>query len=130
MLLIAGACAYAIDASDRLGWIGGAKLSAPQLAKWPEPYAPISVVGKTFKNEKVTLDGISYSGCTFENVTFVYNGTTPIQFTNNSVRGSIQMRTDNLAVGGALAWLAGFVGLPPNVTLDFGPGNRLEIRKQ
>ncbi len=130
VLLLAGACAYAIDASDRLGWIGGTKLSAPQLAKWPDPYAPISVVGKTYKNEKVILDGISYSGCIFENVTFVYNGTTPIQFTNNSVRGSIQMRTDNPAVGGAIGWLGGFIELPPNVSIDFGPNNRMEVRKQ
>jgi hypothetical protein len=33
-----------------------------QFAKWPDPYRPISVIGKTFRNERVVLDGKSFSG--------------------------------------------------------------------
>jgi len=49
---------------------------------WHEPLKPI--VSKHFKNEAVGLDGKSFIDCTFENVTFVYQGTMQAQFTRCS----------------------------------------------
>lgn len=46
------------------------------------------VRGKTFRNERVLLDGFDYEGCTFENVTLVYNGGAG-RMHNNKVAGFI-----------------------------------------
>ncbi len=35
------------------------------------------VIGKTFQNERIELDGYSYRNCEFIDVTFVYKGETP-----------------------------------------------------
>jgi archaellum component FlaF (FlaF/FlaG flagellin family) len=85
--------------------------------KWPDPYKPISVVGKTFRNEKVLLDGYAYSSCEFYNVTFVYNGTTTLQFSNNKVFGGLILASDNPAVLGTLAMTLGFNVLKDNVEI-------------
>ncbi len=40
------------------------------------------IIGKTFKNERVELDGFSYIECKFINVTFVYKGEAPYDMVN------------------------------------------------
>ncbi|MFH1091181.1 MAG: hypothetical protein V1742_06395, partial [Pseudomonadota bacterium] len=47
----------------QFGWIRPTSkiTNDAQFIKWPDPYKPISVVGKTFTNESVNLDGHSYS---------------------------------------------------------------------
>ena len=35
------------------------------------------IIGKTFQNERVELDGVSYIKCKFINVKFVYKGEAP-----------------------------------------------------
>lgn len=100
-----------------------------QFARWPNPYSPTSIIGKTYRNERVVLDGYSYSNCEFYNVTFVYNGTTPIQLSNNKVLGGMVLASDNQAVTGALMMATGFglmkddvgtVNLPPGAILERG----------
>lgn len=91
-----------------------------QFPKWPHPYQPTSVVGKAFRNERVILDGKSYSHCIFENVTFVYNGTTTIQFSNNKILGSAWYASDNPAVLGTLGWMRGFGLVKDGVIIDAG----------
>lgn len=91
--------------------------------KWPDPYRPTTVIGKTFRSETVLLDGISYSGCEFYDVTFLYNGTTPVQFTNNKVFGRTRFRSDNVVVEGAILWMRGFGVLKPDVPIDLPKGN-------
>jgi hypothetical protein len=98
------------------------------FAKWPEPYRPISVVGKVFRNERVALDGKFYSRCTFENVTFVYNGTTTIQFSDNKVVGSVWYASDNPAVLGTLGWMRGFGAIKDGIIVDAGT-NIIEVPK-
>jgi hypothetical protein len=71
--------------------------------KFEDPYRPIVVVGKIFTNEKVVLDGYSYSNCTFENVTFVFNGMTPVTMINSKIGGLITLKTDNPSVN--VKWL-------------------------
>jgi hypothetical protein len=41
----------------------------------------IEVRDRTFRNERVLLDGHRYTDCIFENVTLVYNGTALVDFT-------------------------------------------------
>jgi hypothetical protein len=106
------------------------KTATDNFSKWPEPYKAISIIGKTFRNEKVLLDGNAYSGCEFYNVTFVYNGTTPIQFANNKINGQIIIASDNLAVLGTLALTVGFNILKDEIKiLDLPPGAKLERGK-
>jgi hypothetical protein len=87
------------------------------FSKFADPYTPRIVSGKTFENEKVLLDGIEYDYCIFTNVTFVYNGTTSIRFTHNTVSGFVRIASDNPAVTGAFLFLYGF-GATENVKLE------------
>jgi hypothetical protein len=47
---------------------------------WDKPLT--SVFRQNFKNETVELDGKNFVECTFENVTFLYQGTRPLQMMN------------------------------------------------
>jgi hypothetical protein len=67
-----------------------------------------------------------FQGCTFENVTFVYNGTTAPQFSNNNVHGSVGYTSDNPAVLGTLAWMRGFGVIKDDVQIIKAPENILE----
>jgi hypothetical protein len=94
---------------------------------WPKPYSPIAVVGKTFRNEKVPLDGYSYSNCVFDNVKLIYNGTTAAQINNSKVTGALVISSDNMAVEGVMLLLGGIGYLKPGVDLShMPPGNKVE----
>lgn len=98
-----------------------------QFPKWPDPYRPISIIGETFTNKQVVLDGHSYQHCTFENVTFVYNGTTPPAFNNNVFRGTPVLRSENPVVDGTVAVLKGLGYLQPGSEIrGLSPSNRVE----
>jgi hypothetical protein len=110
--------------SREFGWIGTTdKVGSAHYMQWPNPYSPVSIIGKTFRNEKVLLDGYSYSHCEFYNVTFIYNGTTPIQFSNNKVLGTQNYMSDNPAVSGTVGWLQGFSLLRPGINMELPPGS-------
>lgn len=93
---------------------------------WPNPYSPVIVAGKTFRNERVSLDGHSYRNCEFHNVTFVYNGRTAPQLNNNKMFGSFIVVSDNQTVNGVLLLMLGMnmlkdnirVGVPPDATVS------------
>ena len=74
----------------------------------------IVVSKKTFVNERVMLDGRAYRNCTFENVTFVFNGTEPFELTGNTINGRIQLASDNPSISGTFAMMRG-LGLLGNV---------------
>jgi hypothetical protein len=88
---------------------------------WHEPLKPI--VTKHFQNETVELDGKSFIDCTFEKVTFVYQGTMPAQFTNCSRpnhEGGYIFRSSNPVVQvtcGIINWLRATAGGPETVQL-------------
>lgn len=84
--------------------------------KWPDPYSPISVIGRTFKNTEVPLDGHSYAHCTFEDVTFSYNGTTAVQISTSEING-FSIKSDNAGVLGTVFWLKGMGMLKSDVKL-------------
>jgi hypothetical protein len=60
---------------------------------------------RTFKNEVVPLDGVEYIDCTFENVTFYYNGTTRISLVSPNITTGPRFRTDNKSVVATLAFI-------------------------
>jgi hypothetical protein len=113
-----------------MGWIGKEKAPAIAFAKWPTPYKPIAVFGKTFRNEVVLLDGYSYTNCHFVNVTFKYNGTTMIFLSNNSLEGSVHVISDNPAVDGSYALLISLGVVKNNTVLEVPPGSMVERLQQ
>jgi hypothetical protein len=82
--------------------------------------AKLAVVdGRSFVNETVPIDGYKYINCTFTNVTFRYNGTTPPEFMNDRFVGSVWISTGNDAVAATMAVLKG-LGLSSNIPLLHG----------
>ena len=77
----------------------------------------IPVVGRKFLNETVLLDGHAYSGCTFENVTFLYNGTAIYQFHQNEITGSIIFASASPVVEATFVFLQGLDMLPKSLQL-------------
>lgn len=55
------------------------------------------VRGRYFSNQQVPLDGYEYTDCTFDNVSFIYDGITPISFSHNTVQGYFKIETNNPA---------------------------------
>lgn len=106
-----------------LEWIGKRSVRIGDYPKWPDPYQPTFVVGKTYRNQEVMLDGYSYVNCSFYNVTFVYNGATPMAFTGNHIFGNFRVRSDNPAVDGSFILARGLGLLPDNFELNLGASN-------
>lgn len=52
-----------------------------------------------FKNETVAIDGFEFIECTFDSVTFKYQGRRSFRFTKCRGRNSARMTTDNPVVG-------------------------------
>ena len=102
LLLVAGAI---ILIARSYGWVGSSGRTQRTLANpsthFPTPdwHAPLEpVVNKEFRNETVELDGKNFDNCRFINVTFRYNGTMPIQFSNCTLPGGGReyiLQTDN-----------------------------------
>lgn len=54
------------------------------------------VSGRRFENESIHVDGKSFRSCTFKNVTFLFHGTAPTEFTGSSqFAGSIRLSTNH-----------------------------------
>ena len=95
------------------------------IDKWTasESYRPTSITGRTFRNEQVPLDNHAYTDCTFVNVTFAYNGSSPAQLTNNKIGGSVMFTTENPAVFNTLAVLKGLGFLKPGINIFLPSGS-------
>ncbi len=86
----------------------------------PDSYEPKLIQAKRFANEKVLLDGYEYQGCEFVNVTFEYNGTTPIRLQNNKIGEPFRLSSENPMVLSTIAWLYG-MGMVRS-DMAFAPG--------
>jgi hypothetical protein len=51
------------------------------LTNFREDYPLEEIRGKTFQNETVQIDGNAFIDCTFDNVTFRFDGKAPFRFT-------------------------------------------------
>jgi hypothetical protein len=119
---IVAACLFVSVALNAF-WLGRITTEKSAAARWPDPYAPVSVVGKKFVNERVVLDGHAYKGCTFENVTFVYDGITAVDVSSSTFRGQPRFDTNNQAVSGAWALMYGMGVMKDGVVLELPSGN-------
>jgi hypothetical protein len=70
------------------------------------------VIGKTFANQRVLLDGYAYRDCRFINVTLVCNGEAPFSLIHNTFEGLRLMASDRPGIEGLLLALKelGFMG--------------------
>ncbi len=72
-------------------------------AKLPPPINLENIYGRAYKNEEVQLDGKKFDHCTFENVTFVFEGKALYSFDGVRFIGNPpHVRSDNAVVHGAL----------------------------
>lgn len=62
------------------------------------------IIGKHFKNEVVPVDGYWFINCTFENVTFEYNGGSA-KMDNPNPKGTFALKTTNGTVNGSVCLL-------------------------
>lgn len=77
-----------------------------------------------FINQKVLLDGFEYNDCIFENVTFVYNGTSPIRLTYDKFYGNIQFATQSDIVAATCVFLKATGILSSKFAITYGPEHR------
>ena len=75
------------------------------------------VIGKSFVNQEVPLDGFSYSDCTFRNVTLVFNGDAPFDLTNNTIEG-VYIRSANPALNGLIQLLIELKMIDPRIRIE------------
>lgn len=54
-----------------------------------------TVKNRVFRNTEVIMDGKSFVDCTFENVTFQYNGTAPVDMIGNKIIGTRVISSKN-----------------------------------
>lgn len=84
----------------------------PYKFAWSGDHPPTHIVPNCWRaNEVIPLDDYAYVNCTFINVTFIYNGTGPVDFTNNKIYGRPEMRSDNPAINAAFKIIGAFNGL-------------------
>lgn len=96
---------YAIPAIFVLGLLGAATLNykasrshptrLPSAGNWSE--VQTIVHGKTFINERVDLDNISFHRCTFINAKLMYHGHGPTMLVECKIGGSLAILTDHPA---------------------------------
>jgi hypothetical protein len=111
---------------DAVGWIPPGTARLTRFTQWPLVYRPEIIRDQEFENRVVDLDGVDYINCTFRNVTFKYNGTTPIQFEQNKIYGVVGIDSDNPAVVGTLAMAEGF-GMTKGPIRKIGAGKTSHI---
>lgn len=89
---------------------------------WSGQYNFEKISRKTFKGENVLVDGREFVECTFDNVTLIYNGTTPPRFTGNTFIGRTMLSSNNYAIDGIMGILELLRYLPQNshITLPEG----------
>lgn len=85
-------------------------MERPQTFVW-KGGPPSHVINNCWRrDQEVPLDDYEYTDCTFQNVTFVYNGTGSLIFSHNHVQGW-GIRSDNPGVSNAIVIVDTFAGL-------------------
>jgi hypothetical protein len=79
-----------------------------------------SVFGVNFKNEEVLLDGSAFSHCTFDIVTFIYNGDRPFGIADCKVDGPYVFRVPKPEFGPLLLFMK-HMGVMDTNHADFVP---------
>ena len=63
----------------------------------------------TYKDQTVQIDGNNFIDCTFDNVTFRFDGEAPFRFTNSHFGGKFSVTSNNPVVKATIALLSGFI---------------------
>lgn len=79
------------------------------------------ITDKSFRSERVVIDGKEFRDCSFDNVTIVYNGTAPVKMIGNRFSGDLIMTTDNPAIGSAEGVLSGLGFMPKTYRISDEP---------
>jgi hypothetical protein len=106
--------------------IHGCNQARQQKFAWHEtPRGELKrVVRQNFMNEVVLLDGMSYEDCSFDHVTFSYNGTTGFEFRHNKVNGPSKIDSNNPSIEGTVVFLIKGLGFKMDMIsrdIDLGP---------
>jgi hypothetical protein len=94
--------------------------------KFTEPQALKTISGVTFQNETVRLDGMDYQFCTFDNVTFQYDGTATFSFQHNQLIGRVNFESESDSVNATMLMLAGLGATNKFNILNAPPGIHVE----
>ncbi len=85
--------------AGRTGLAGGSP-KAPSASNFRADFPLKQIQAKTFKNEAVQIDGNAFIDCTFDNVTFRFDGEAPFRFTNDHFepRSKVEVTSNNPVV--------------------------------
>jgi hypothetical protein len=106
-------CALALVIGLAAGKIALAEQSAntQSLENFRGDYPLKEYRGKTYKDETVQIDGNNFIDCTFDNVTFRFDGEAPFSFTNDHFTGKFSLTSNNPVVKATMALISNFIKL-------------------
>jgi hypothetical protein len=106
-------CALVLIIGSSAGKTALAEQSAntKSLGNFREDYPLKEYRGKTYKNETVQIDGNNFIECTFDNVTFRFDGEAPFRFTNDHFTGKFSLTSNNPVVKATMALISNFIKL-------------------
>jgi hypothetical protein len=83
------------------------------LTNFREDYPLKEIRGKTFQNETVQIDGNAFVDCTFDNVTFRFDGKAPFRFTTDHFppHSKFNITSNNPVVIATMELMNGFIKL-------------------
>ena len=79
------------------------------LANFREDYPLKEYRGKTYKDETVQIDGNNFIDCTFDNVTFRFDGEAPFRFANDHFQGKFALTSNNPVVKATIELVGAFI---------------------
>jgi hypothetical protein len=107
--------------AGRMGIVGQTP-NTISLANFRADFPFRQIQTKTFRNEVVQIDGNEFIDCTFDNVTFKFDGTAPFRFTNDHFQGhsKYSITSNNPIIKSTMELMGAFIHLtnpaqnPPN----------------
>jgi hypothetical protein len=102
--------------AGRMGLVGQPP-NTVSLANFRADFPLRQIQTKTFRNETVQIDGNEFIDCTFDNVTFQFDGTAPFRFTNDHFQGhsKYSITSNNPVIKSTIELMGAFIHLtnPP-----------------
>jgi len=95
---------------------------------WKVNQRPAQVVGRTFRNERILVDGKNFVDCKFYNVTFQYNGKGPVGF-NGCYFSGVYVDTEDMPVATTFMLLQGTGFIREGIDINLPPGAIFERPK-
>jgi|SRR5215472_16010416 len=104
-------CALALVIGLTTGQMAMAEQNAntQSLTNFRDDYPLKEYRGLTYKDQTVQIDGNNFIDCTFDNVTFRFDGEAPFRFTNSHFGGKFSVTSNNPVVKATIALLSGFL---------------------